>query len=326
MTDTMYGILTRKEDTADVRIERVYDFAPAELWSALTDRQRIAGWLGDITGDLRAGGTYRAELGKAVGTSTGRIIACEPERRLLVSWQFVGAEDTELEAWLSDVGSGKTRLTLENRGIAIADVPAGYSAGWHVFFDRLGEVLGTGTATSFIDEYSAAFPVYDDQLNASGVINTGPDDDRGTVQFDRTYSFSPSEVWSAITDPDRLGRWLGAVTGDLKPGGSYQLNFGDGDEASGRIVACDEPTRLEVTWEFPGEGTTHLKAAVTPVDGGARLMLTHSDLRMRDLGQYGAGWHTFLDHLDVVLGGGDPSGWHRRYEELHSRYAAQLPG
>lgn len=323
MTDTLYGIVTRRGPVADVRVERVYPYSAAELWSALTDRQRMARWLGDITGDLRVGGTYRAELGAEVGISTGAILACEPESRLLVTWQFIGAEETELEARLDEAGPGTTKLTLENLGIAMADTPAGYSAGWHVFLDRLGEVLRTGTAVSFLDDYHAAFSEYDDQLNALGVLDLAGD--RGSVHFDRTYDFPPSDVWSALTDPDRLARWLGSVTGDLRTDGRYLLDFGDGDEAKGRIVACEKPTRLAVTWEFPGEGTTQLEATLTAVDGGTRLTLTHTNLRRGDLLQYGPGWHTFLDHLGVVLAGDEPSGWQARYEDLRPRYAAQLP-
>jgi hypothetical protein len=35
--------------------------------------------------------------------------------------------------------------------------------------------------------------------------------DRAGVRFERRYDFAPEEVWSALTDPDRLGRWLANV-------------------------------------------------------------------------------------------------------------------
>lgn len=327
MTETVYGILTRKAGSADVRIERTYDYPAADLWSALTTAERMAGWLGDVSGDLRAGGDYRAELGKHVGTATGRIIACEPASRLLLTWQFVGAEETELEAWLDDAGAGRTRLTLENRGIAMADRPAGYSAGWHLFADRLGELLDTGAATSFLDEYRSAFRAYDEQLAALGVLEPGTapgDTARGSVRFERRYPASRPDVWSALTTADRLGKWLGSVGGDLRAGGRYTLDFGDGDTAAGEIVACEEPSRLEVTWEFPGEGTTRLEALLTPSGDDTLLTVHHTGLRHDDLAQYGAGWHTFFDHLGAVLAGDAPSGWQARYEELFPRYSAQL--
>jgi hypothetical protein len=49
-------------------------------------------------------------------------------------------------------------------------------------------------------------------------------------------------------------------------------------------------------------------------------MFVHTGPRPRDLAQYGAGWHTFLDHLDVTLSGDNPSGWYEQYHEPFHRY------
>ena len=37
------------------------------------------------------------------------------------------------------------------------------------------------------------------------------------------YEAPVEDVWDAVTDPDRLARWLGPVTGDLQEGGSLPL-------------------------------------------------------------------------------------------------------
>jgi Activator of Hsp90 ATPase homolog 1-like protein len=42
-----------------VRIEDRYDTGIDDLWSALTDPRRLAGWYGEVTGDLRPGGEFR---------------------------------------------------------------------------------------------------------------------------------------------------------------------------------------------------------------------------------------------------------------------------
>ena len=38
------------------------------------------------------------------------------------------------------------------------------------------------------------------------------------------------EVWDALTDPDRIRRWMMPITGELKVGGSFQLEGNAGGE------------------------------------------------------------------------------------------------
>lgn len=158
-----------------------------------------------------------------------------------------------------------------------------------------------------------------------GVITAGTSaSGRGTVRFERTYAYPPGAVWSAITNPDRIARWLAAVSGDLQPGGEFRLDFGDGDVALGRVLICEETSRLAVSWEFESEGTTRLEITLTPRDDGTLVTLHHSELRQADLSQYGAGWHTFLEHLEIVLAGNIPTAWYERFEDLLPGYQAQL--
>ena len=37
-----------------------------------------------------------------------------------------------------------------------------------------------------------------------------------TVRFERRYATTPEDLWSSVTEPDRLARWLGPVYGDLR--------------------------------------------------------------------------------------------------------------
>jgi uncharacterized protein YndB with AHSA1/START domain len=53
-------------------------------------------------------------------------------------------------------------------------------------------------------------------------------------------------VWDACTDPDRLNRGFLDVTGDLRLGGSYQLE----GNAHGEILRCSPPRLLAVSWIY----------------------------------------------------------------------------
>ncbi|MFG1905535.1 SRPBCC family protein [Kribbella sp. NPDC048928] len=91
-----------------------------------------------------------------------------------------------------------------------------------------------------------------------------------TVLMRRSYQAEPAEVWDALTDPERMQRWLMPVTGDLQVGGSFQLE----GNAGGEILECDPPKRFKVT--FGGENSL-LEVRLTPGAGSATdLELEHS--------------------------------------------------
>ena len=123
----------------------------------------------------------------------------------------------------------------------------------------------------------------------------------------RTYDATVEDLWDAITTPARLTRWLGAVTGDLRLGGRYEIP----GNASGDITRCDPPTAIDVTWEFAG--TVSWVTGRVERDGqGARLTIEH--IAHKDGGPEGAahfaqfgpaaggiGWDLWLHFLRLHL-------------------------
>ncbi|MCP2322227.1 uncharacterized protein YndB with AHSA1/START domain [Hamadaea flava] len=140
-----------------------------------------------------------------------------------------------------------------------------------------------------------------------------------SVLLRRVYDAPIEDVWSACTDPQRLGRWLGPVEGDLRVGGTFQLK----DNAGGEILRCDEPRLIKVTWVF-GEGMpTEVEVRLATSDGGrTALELEHAspaqivDELLRTYGPggtigVGCGWDLALLGLDLFLHGVefDPATW-----------------
>ena len=78
------GSLGSAEGKGIVRMEDRFDSDIDDVWSALTDPSRLARWYGEVEGDLRLGGEYRARLFSSGWEGTGRVEACEPPQRLLV--------------------------------------------------------------------------------------------------------------------------------------------------------------------------------------------------------------------------------------------------
>ena len=143
------GSLRSADGKGVVRIEDRYDTDIDDLWSALTDPARLARWYGKVEGDLRPGGEFRLYLEADGWDGTGRVEACEPPGRLLVttresdeSWRKGrGAQpfDEAIEATLTADGD-QTVLVIEVQGMPL-DVIAAYGAGWQIHAENLAAYL-----------------------------------------------------------------------------------------------------------------------------------------------------------------------------------------
>ena len=114
------GTLRATDGLGVVRLEDRFDTDLDDLWSALTDPLRLARWLGEVDGDLRRGGEFRAHFFASGWEGTGRVEVCEPPHRLLVTTRSPDQPDGVVEATLTADGDGHTVLVIEDRG-----VPAG---------------------------------------------------------------------------------------------------------------------------------------------------------------------------------------------------------
>ena len=139
------GSMRSADGKGVVRIEDRYDTDIEDLWSALTDPLRLARWHAQVEGDLRPGGQFRTYVEADDIESIGRIVACEPPRRLVVttretdeSWRKgngVPPFDETLEATLTADGD-QTVLVIEVQGMPL-DKIAFYGAGWQIHAENL---------------------------------------------------------------------------------------------------------------------------------------------------------------------------------------------
>jgi uncharacterized protein YndB with AHSA1/START domain len=139
------GSLRSADGKGVVRIEDRYNTDIDDLWSAVTDPGRLARWYGQVAGDLRPGGQFRLYIESNDLDGTGRVEACEPPRRLLVttresdeSWRKgrgVQPFDAAIEATLTADGD-QTILVIEVRGMPL-DKIAFYGAGWQIHVEHL---------------------------------------------------------------------------------------------------------------------------------------------------------------------------------------------
>ncbi len=104
-----------------VTLRRSFATTVADLWDAVTSRERIPRWFAPISGDLKLGGRYQLE-----GNAGGAITGCEPRSRFALTWEYGGV--SWVEVGVADAGDGNARLTLSHIA-PLSDHWAQYGAG-----------------------------------------------------------------------------------------------------------------------------------------------------------------------------------------------------
>ena len=156
----LLGTLETADGKGVVRVKDCFDTDIETVWSALTDPSRLASWWGDVEGDLRLGGEYRARIFASGWEGTGRVEACEAPRRLLVLTREPDqAEEQSIEVKLTADG-GQTTLVWEERGMPVAYL-AGYGAGIQVHVEDLGAHLAGRERCDAGARMGELFPAYE---------------------------------------------------------------------------------------------------------------------------------------------------------------------
>lgn len=145
------------------------------------------------------------------------------------------------------------------------------------------------------------------------------------VHVEDVYDTDIDDLWSAITEPPRLSRWIAKVDGDLRLGGSFTASFTSGWEGPGRVEVCDAPHHLLLTMEPGTPDETHISAALSAEVAGTRLVIEERGLPLDEAPDHGAGWQAHLEDLRAVLEGREPAPWHDRWTALKPAYRQQRP-
>jgi uncharacterized protein YndB with AHSA1/START domain len=147
-------------------------------------------------------------------------------------------------------------------------------------------------------------------------------DGKGIVRLEDRYDTDIDDLWSALTDPRRLARWMGEVEGDLRLGGEFRARFfASGWEGTGRVEACEPPRRLLLLTRQPGQMDEHVIEATLTADGDQTILVWEErGMPLDQLAAYGAGIQVHVEDLAAYLAGRERCDADARWQELLPDY------
>ncbi|MGE6257093.1 SRPBCC family protein [Heyndrickxia sporothermodurans] len=143
------------------------------------------------------------------------------------------------------------------------------------------------------------------------------------VQFQCSLNASIEEVWSALTENDRLEKWMSNLQiVDLRKGGTIKFNMNDGTGESFDINIIDshQSSVLEFEW-----GRDRVRFELSPQSSGCLLVLKEfiqelNDHTPKDL----AGWHVCLDMMKELLNGNKMDFPKDEWEKWYEQYKIEV--
>ncbi|MCR8844511.1 SRPBCC family protein [Paenibacillus sp. SC116] len=144
------------------------------------------------------------------------------------------------------------------------------------------------------------------------------------ARFERHLQHSVEEVWSMLTENEKLAQWFSELqVGDLRKGGVIKFNMQDGTFEELAITDLKTYSVLEYTW-----WEDRVRFELHPTTNGCGLVLfetirTITDHTPKDL----AGWHVCLDVIHALLDGraiesrmNEWKIWYEKYIKLINEY------
>ncbi len=149
-------------------------------------------------------------------------------------------------------------------------------------------------------------------------------DGKGVVRMQDHYDTDIDDLWTAVTDPRRLARWIGEVEGDLRVGGEFRAHFfSTGWTGTGRVEVCEPPHHWLVLTTDEEDSDEHAIEATLTADGDQTiLVIEERGMPMGQLAAYGAGIQVHVEDLSAHIAGREPRDPGERWAELLAAYQA----
>lgn len=177
MTDA-YGVVS---GVREMRFERLLPGPIERVWTYVTDPDLRARWLAAGPMELRVGGrvefTFRhrnlspdetppenyANMNENGHVMVGEVLACDPPRRLTITWDSSGPTPSQVTFELTPRGD-EVLLTLIHRKLADRAEMVNVSGGWHTHLGILEDLLASRAPRPFWATWQGKEADYDSRL------------------------------------------------------------------------------------------------------------------------------------------------------------------
>jgi len=149
--------------------------------------------------------------------------------------------------------------------------------------------------------------------------------------FERTFRAPIEDVWAAVTESDRLARWIGVWTGDPASGSITFRMTAEGEDVPDETIWIDEcvpPRRLVMRSAQPVEEDVlwAWEVDLAETDGTTTLTFAQGVTDPALAESVGPGWDYYLDRLVAAQAGEelDAIDFDDYYPALKDHYRAEL--
>jgi uncharacterized protein YndB with AHSA1/START domain len=158
-----------------------------------------------------------------------------------------------------------------------------------------------------------------------GVV-TRLEDGRQRLEFRRSWPDPIDDVWTALTEPDRLARWIGRYEGPRAVGatGTFFMTHEEGEHTGEpmTIVECDPPRRLVVEWTQQETADWRVDLDLWAEDDRTWLSFVQVFPADADVVDFAMGWHWYLAKLEAEVGNAPaPGDWDAFYAQVGPAYS-----
>jgi uncharacterized protein YndB with AHSA1/START domain len=222
-----------------------------DAWSALTRRDVVAQWFGDLSESLNPGGPYRLDFGDGDFFEITDVDPVAPNR-LSYCWRFLGTGPKDAISWSINPSAGQCSVTVTDTEDGRAhDAIEEMTEGWTDFLHRLQVYCATGQKSR-----------YGWRKEFSGSIELPV---QATMAFD------------TLLDADRLRHWAPWSGDALTPGARVTMTD-NRQPAQLTIGAVDRTGPLSLRFTLTcrdWNGDTECSLQIESRPHGALLMISH---------------------------------------------------